>query len=97
MKKAHCVGCGEPYNLRRKTELGINFCLDCGNNVATNTQAQAQLHLCPHVRKHGLPHEEAQQVSTTANLAMKNNRNPFAQNSVRSVLQRSSIRRKVNK
>ncbi len=31
MKKAYCVGCGEQYPLRRKTELGINFCLDCGD------------------------------------------------------------------
>jgi hypothetical protein len=31
IKKAYCIGCGEPYNIRRKLELGINFCLDCGD------------------------------------------------------------------
>jgi hypothetical protein len=39
MRKAHCVGCGEPYDIRRKINLGINFCLDCGDFQAKEQRA----------------------------------------------------------
>ena len=39
IKKAYCIGCGEPYNIRRKLELGINFCLDCGDFQAQKERA----------------------------------------------------------
>jgi hypothetical protein len=37
---ANCVLCDAPYPLRRKTELNINVCLDCGD-VSAEQQRQS--------------------------------------------------------
>ena len=38
--EAYCILCDEPYPLRRKTELNINVCLDCGD-VSAEQQRQS--------------------------------------------------------